>query len=124
MRAQRERNTKVWAAFGLLATVLAASIVGRYRADRRDYVLLIDPATGRTIAELKSGSHLVGETATHAVFERLRKRQLIKLPSADTATQPTISQTFSLGGTPPPEEGMSWWLRPRERTNAAGHFRW
>ena len=84
-----------------------------------DFVALLDARTGRTIAELEPGWLLIGESDSYAVVERSGKRRSIKLPDAEASTRSTIGPSFSLGGTPPPADGLSWWSRPTEiATNA------
>jgi PQQ-like domain len=121
MRTQLERRSKVWLAFVVVLVVVAALMFRRYRSDRRDYVLLLDAKTGKTIIDLPRGWQLVGETPTQAIVERAGQTKLITLPALPVSTAqnyPTTDKAFAIGWSIFPATDMSWLGRPQEITTS------
>jgi PQQ-like domain len=121
MRTQLDRRSKVWLAFVLVLVVVAALMFRRYRSDRRDYVLLLDAKTGKTIIDLPRGWQLVGETPTQAIVERAGQTKLITLPALPASTakdSPSTDKAFAVGWSIFPATDMSWLGRPQETTSS------
>lgn len=105
-------------AFILVLALIAGVIFLRFRADRRDYVLLLDAKTGKTITELPVGWQLVGETPTQAIVERAGTTKLIALPASTEQDLPSTEKAFAVGWSIFPASDLSWLGRPQETTSS------
>ena len=117
MRERRERHSKVWLVFALVLAVMSALLVHRFREARRDYVLLLDAKTGKTITELPFGWQLVGETPTQAIVERAGRTKLISLGALKSNAYPSTEKAFAIGWSIFPATNLSWLERPQETTS-------
>ncbi len=102
--------------FAALLCAFGVFSVYSWRANRIDFVALVDAETGRTFAKLEPGWQLIGETATHAVVEKDTEQRSIKLPKTKDAPPEVTGNLFGLAWSLQPAEEISWWSRPQETT--------